>query len=147
MIMTENKMKTLRDFALKRQFYVGQIWIIEIQHRLRDGTLYPENPFCKLYTSGKDLFENIEKEGIADYFFDVDKHSTNTLIQLCIWSIGEARPVRYQKLNFEKLNRWEMSQSPEPECDGRCFGCHNSLCINSMFPYEELERIQYDKNK
>lgn len=78
-------MKTLRDFALKRQFCVGQIWIIEIQHRLRDGTLYPENPFCKLYTSGKDLSENIEKDGIADYFFDVDKHSTNTLIQLCVW--------------------------------------------------------------
>lgn len=56
------------------------------------------------------------------------------------------------KLNFEKLNRWEMSQSPEPECTGRCFGCHNSLCVNSIFPYEELERIELeeikdDKNK
>lgn len=45
------------------------------------------------------------------------------------------------KLDFEKLNRWVMSQRPEPECDGRCFGCHNSLCINSIFPHEELERI------
>lgn len=56
------------------------------------------------------------------------------------------------KLDFEKLNRWVMSQRPEPECDGRCFGCHNSLCINSIFPYEELERIELeeikdDKNK
>lgn len=29
-------------------------------------------------------------------------------------------------------------------CDGRCFGCHNSLCVNSIFPYEELERITRD---
>lgn len=43
--------------------------------------------------------------------------------------------------DFEKLDRWEMSQRPEPECDGRCFGCHNSLCVNSLFPYDELERI------
>ena len=45
------------------------------------------------------------------------------------------------KLDLEKLNKWVMSQRPEPECTGRCFGCHNSLCINSLFPYEELERI------
>lgn len=48
------------------------------------------------------------------------------------------------KLDFEKLNRWVMSQRPEPECTGRCFGCHNSLCVNSIFPYEELERITRD---
>lgn len=48
------------------------------------------------------------------------------------------------KLDFEKLNRWVMSQRPEPECTGRCFGCHNSLCINSIFPYEELERISVE---
>lgn len=48
------------------------------------------------------------------------------------------------KLDFEKLNRWVMSQRPEPECTGRCFGCHNSLCINSIFPHEELERIARD---
>lgn len=48
------------------------------------------------------------------------------------------------KLDFEKLNRWEMSQSPEPECTGRCFGCHNSLCVNSIFPHGELERIARD---
>lgn len=56
------------------------------------------------------------------------------------------------ELNLAKLNRWEMSQRPEPECTGRCFGCHNSLCVNSIFPYEELERIELeeikdDKNK
>ena len=45
------------------------------------------------------------------------------------------------KLDLEKLDRWAMSQRPEPECTGRCFGCHNSLCVNSLFPYEELERI------
>lgn len=45
------------------------------------------------------------------------------------------------KLDLEKLNKWVMSQRPEPECTGRCFGCHNSLCVNSLFPYEELERI------
>ena len=48
------------------------------------------------------------------------------------------------KLDFEKLNKWVMSQRPEPEWAGRCFGCHNSLCINSIFPYEELERIARD---
>lgn len=51
------------------------------------------------------------------------------------------------KLDFEKLNRWVMSQRPEPECTGRCFGCHNSLCINSIFPHEELERITRDGDK
>ena len=82
---TENMMKILRDFALKRQFCVGQIWIIEMQHRQRNGKIHPERAFCKLYNSGKELFESIEKDGIADCFFDVDKHSTNTLIQLSIW--------------------------------------------------------------
>lgn len=58
----------------------------------------------------------------------------------------------FPKLDFEKLNKWVMSQRPEPECTGRCFGCHNSLCINSIFPHEELERIELeeikdDKNK
>lgn len=84
-MMTENRIETLRDFARKRQFCVGQIWVIEMTCRLRDGTLYPENPFCKLYNSGKELFESIEEDGIADCFFEIDKHSTNTLIQLCIW--------------------------------------------------------------
>lgn len=51
------------------------------------------------------------------------------------------------KLDFEKLNRWVMSQRPEPECTGRCFGCHNSLCINSIFPHEELERISVEMEK
>lgn len=51
------------------------------------------------------------------------------------------------KLDFEKLNRWVMSQRPEPECTGRCFGCHNSLCINSIFPHEELERIEMEMEK
>ena len=62
---------------------------------------------------------------------------------------GKEKPD--SELDFEKLNRWTMSQSPEPECDGRCFGCHNSLCVNSLFPYEELERIalefKNDKDK
>ena len=48
---------------------------------------------------------------------------------------------RPKEPDLEKLDRWAMSQRPEPECDGRCFGCHNSLCVNSLFPYEELERI------
>ena len=51
------------------------------------------------------------------------------------------------KLDFEKLNRWVMSLRPEPECTGRCFGCHNSLCINSIFPHEELERISVEMEK
>lgn len=58
---------------------------------------------------------------------------------------------RPKESDFEKLDRWAMSQRPEPECDGRCFGCHNSLCVNSLFPYEELERItaeiKNDKDK
>ena len=56
-------------------------------------------------------------------------------------TFGAFGPIRLQKLDFEKLNKWIMSQRPEPECTGRCFGCHNSLCINSIFPYEELEKI------
>ena len=48
---------------------------------------------------------------------------------------------RPKEPDFEKLDRRAMSQRPEPECTGRCFGCHNSLCVNSLFPYEELERI------
>lgn len=84
------------------------------------------------------------------------------------WTIGEDSPSMFQFLRRsdfrierpealfdpEKLDRWVMSQRPEPECDGRCFGCHNSLCENSLFPYDELERISVeieviknDKNK
>lgn len=51
------------------------------------------------------------------------------------------------ELNLAKMGKWIMSQSPEPECDGRCFGCHNSLCVNSIFPYEELERIELEEIK
>lgn len=67
-------------------------------------------------------------------------------IELSDFFFGE-KPEIPSALDFEKLNKWIMSQSPEPKCTGRCFGCHNSLCVNSIFPYEELERIQYDKNK
>lgn len=42
---------------------------------------------------------------------------------------------------FPKIDKWAMSQRPEPECDGRCFGCHNSLCTNSLFPYEGLAKL------
>lgn len=78
-------METLRDFARKRQFCVGQIWVLEMVYRKRDGSWYPEDPFCKLYESGKDLLESIEKDGIADYNYEVDKHSSNVFIQLSIW--------------------------------------------------------------
>lgn len=84
-------METLRDFARKRQFCVGQIWVVEMICRTRDGSWYPEDPFCELYESGKDLFESIEKDGIVDYNYKVDKHSSNTLIQLAIWRNGNDR--------------------------------------------------------
>lgn len=51
------------------------------------------------------------------------------------------------ELNLAKMVKWIMSQSPEPECTGRCFGCHNSLCSNSIYPYEELERIELEEIK
>ena len=78
---------------------------------------------------------------------DIKELSKFILRNSTFGAFGEVRPVRFQKLNLEELIKIVMSQRPEPECSGRCFGCHNSLCVNSLFPYEELERIQYDKNK
>ena len=83
--MTNND--TVRDFARKMQFCAVKVWVVEVINIRRDG--FPSKPigehFSKLYLTGKEMYENIEKDGIADYRFEICDVSTNSFWQLAIW--------------------------------------------------------------